>query len=452
MKENEGDFLKAIVVGGGFSGLTIAYYLNQEGFEVEVFEKEAKLGGVLSSERHSFGLVERAANGIIETPLCRELISDLNLEVLRSKRKSRKKYIYRKFHLKSFPLNFFESCRFFFGLIGFLLFRSFLFQPQRFETGFHWGKRVFGKATTLWLIGPLFQGIYASNLRFLSATLLFQKFFNKQRKEKKNRSLFMKERKVKRTRGKASFQKLIAPRNGMEELINVLERTLKSRGTQFHLSSFFSFSRDHHESHHPLVIATGLKGAKNWILNNSSADLEKSYEKVKNLSLLSATLFYKSSSPFSGFGVLFPEEKIKALGVLNNGAIFDERLSGEGHSETWIFGGTKSPESLHESDKNILDIIQKERLKIFKDSNLPFHYKIWRSYDVFPCYSKELEEFLSFFNKEVLDRETSLKGEKNKIYFTGNYLGSLGLSGILSYNKTLSQKIMKDRIRIGCKE
>jgi len=51
--------MKIAIIGGGFTGLTAAYYLAKEGYEITIFEKEKELGGLAAgfkNERWSWSL------------------------------------------------------------------------------------------------------------------------------------------------------------------------------------------------------------------------------------------------------------------------------------------------------------------------------------------------------------------------------------------------------------
>jgi|CXWL01.1.fsa_nt_gi oxygen-dependent protoporphyrinogen oxidase len=56
--------MKIIVVGGGIAGLTAAYTLQKDGFDVEVLEREDTAGGRMRSERHGDFVVDRGAQFI----------------------------------------------------------------------------------------------------------------------------------------------------------------------------------------------------------------------------------------------------------------------------------------------------------------------------------------------------------------------------------------------------
>ena len=72
------------IVGGGISGLAAAYRLRQQNIAVTLFEAEARVGGVIRSERHGGYLVEYGASSIEGSdPITNQLIQDLGLEELR---------------------------------------------------------------------------------------------------------------------------------------------------------------------------------------------------------------------------------------------------------------------------------------------------------------------------------------------------------------------------------
>ncbi|MCB0412332.1 MAG: NAD(P)/FAD-dependent oxidoreductase, partial [Bdellovibrionales bacterium] len=73
---------KIRIVGAGFSGLTLAYFLRKKGIEVEIFEKENQPGGLLHTHRLPEGLVETAANGLLSCELLSTMCEDLGVRLL----------------------------------------------------------------------------------------------------------------------------------------------------------------------------------------------------------------------------------------------------------------------------------------------------------------------------------------------------------------------------------
>src|SRR4051812_5904277 len=77
--------MKVSIVGAGFSGLTLAYFLVKRGVHVEVFEKENRVGGLLHTHRSEVGLIETAANGVWNTALCEQMFDDIGLTLAERK-------------------------------------------------------------------------------------------------------------------------------------------------------------------------------------------------------------------------------------------------------------------------------------------------------------------------------------------------------------------------------
>jgi oxygen-dependent protoporphyrinogen oxidase len=72
---------KIIVVGGGIAGLTAAYTLQKDGFDVEVLERNDEAGGRMRSERHGDFVVDRGAQFIASSyKNMRALVDELGLK------------------------------------------------------------------------------------------------------------------------------------------------------------------------------------------------------------------------------------------------------------------------------------------------------------------------------------------------------------------------------------
>ena len=53
---------KVIIIGGGISGLSTAFWLKQEGVDILLLEREARAGGLIKSESREGYLLDHAAN------------------------------------------------------------------------------------------------------------------------------------------------------------------------------------------------------------------------------------------------------------------------------------------------------------------------------------------------------------------------------------------------------
>src|SRR2546429_4551070 len=83
------------VVGAGFSGLTTAYFLTKCGFKVRVFEKTDRAGGLIRTIRSAHGLVETAANGLLNSARLEAMCTDLGVPLLPTRPDGPKRFTFR---------------------------------------------------------------------------------------------------------------------------------------------------------------------------------------------------------------------------------------------------------------------------------------------------------------------------------------------------------------------
>lgn len=90
-----------VIIGGGISGLSTAYYLQKKGVAFTLLERKKISGGILRTETMEGYMVDKGANTLVMDETIREMIQDLGLqeEVLVSNAKAR--YIYKEGKLHS---------------------------------------------------------------------------------------------------------------------------------------------------------------------------------------------------------------------------------------------------------------------------------------------------------------------------------------------------------------
>jgi oxygen-dependent protoporphyrinogen oxidase len=397
--------MKISIIGAGYSGLTLAYYLNKSGHDVHVLEQCPHPGGLLQSKTTQYGLVESAANGTLMTIELEELLKDLDINFQSARSDSKKRYIFRGNKLRRWPLGFIASLRFVFGILYFLFFKS-RCKPKSFETVQSFGTRLFGQHAADYLISPALQGIYAAPSYKLSATLIMGRFFNKKEATPK---------------AKPQVKGLVSFPDGMGGFMKQLAGKLKDRGVVIS----YEQKIENLPQDHPIVIATSL----NQALALAPKELSL-FESIPMCNLVSVTNFYHEPSPVLGFGVLYPQgENITALGTLFNDTIFTGRVK-HGHSQTWIYQTKESNESVQ------AQISEDQKRACYKTpSPIDSHHHRWPQ--AFPLYGIELEKVVSHYNFE--------QPLKDNLWLTGNYFGHLGLSKILSFNQNLAYKLGSPR-------
>lgn len=210
-----------VVVGTGFTGLLYATLAVLKGESVLLYEKRNRSGGLIGSVPTPFGLVETAANGILNSYRLEELAFALNLDIISAKKNSKQRFIWKDGNPKRIPLSFSELLRLLYGALTI----SAGIRPE--ESVYQWGVRVLGKGAVENLLEPGLAGIYAGNLKDMSAELVLGRWISSEESLLKNIRAMIRRKKTeqkipKGRRGIVSF------RGGLGELLTVMETKIKS--------------------------------------------------------------------------------------------------------------------------------------------------------------------------------------------------------------------------------
>ena len=183
----------ALIIGGGISGLSSAYYLNKAGIPFTLIEKASHLGGLIKTEHMSGCTLEAGPDSFLSSkPWALELIEELGLgsEVIGSKDEERETFIVKNGSLVPLPdgMQFMIPRR-----IGPMLNSSLVGLGSKLQMGMEWfrkpttGQRPersvaefvkdhFGEEALEYIAEPLMAGVYGGVPEQLSATSVFPKF------------------------------------------------------------------------------------------------------------------------------------------------------------------------------------------------------------------------------------------------------------------------------------
>lgn len=394
------------VVGAGFSGLVSAFYLSRAGFEVEVIEASERAGGLISTLDLPFGLVETAANGMLNSARVEELFGLVGVELAPTMKTARKRYIFRDGWPRRWPLGVSATLR----MLGFAL-RALIWRrrlaPRAGESVRDWAYRVMGREAAQYTVEAALMGIYAGDPGRMSAKLIFGRFFEPRARDESRQA-------KPRVRGTVSTY------HGMGELIAALRKTLENHGVKFRFGTPYATPQGVPST--PLVIATSAHRAAE-ILRSIDPVRAEALESVELVPVITATIAFKEAPPETrGFGCLFPPiESRRALGVLMNNYIFPHRAK-KGFNENWIMGGAKpgAKELLDLSDQEIINVAIEERQATLNASGDVLGFKVTRWPNALPHYTTALEGVLP-----------ELLGLRQNAVLIGNYLGQIGLAKIL---------------------
>lgn len=372
------------VVGAGLSGLSAAWFLAERGMTVEVSEAGESAGGFIQTVRLPEGPVEIGANAFVWTPAVARLFAALDIEPLFARDASRRRYVFRYGRARRWPLTPVET-------LGTLARAGWSYTRRATralpdESVDDWGRRVLGDAATEWLIAPALQGVYGAALTELSAATLGRA----------------------RRGGRI---RLAAPRYGMGALIDALKQRLDDRGVTFRFGQHVSGL----EPGAPVVVCANATAAAPLLMPHHP-QLAQAAARIRSAPLVTATAFFEPhADDLRGFGVLFPRGTARALGVLFNTEIFEDR--GTLRSERWIFGDAALlPGGRELIARAILD--DRERLTGRRGAIHALHVQGWNG-------------ALPIYDRAIIEAADAAAALPDWLGVCGNYLGRIGVSALV---------------------
>jgi oxygen-dependent protoporphyrinogen oxidase len=173
--------MRIAIIGGGLTGLTLAYYLQKEGVAYDLFEASPRPGGNLLSPTISEGYqLEAGPNSLLLSAELEELLTELGLAeaIQEAAPVSQHRYVLRGGQYQALPSsppallasNFF-SLKTKLRLVGELLRRP--APPRPGETVAAFFERHFGPEVVQYAVNPFVAGIYAGDPAELLLSLTF---------------------------------------------------------------------------------------------------------------------------------------------------------------------------------------------------------------------------------------------------------------------------------------
>lgn len=182
----------AVVIGGGISGLSTAYYLAKAGIPCTLIESRPRLGGLIQTEHTHGCVVEGGPDSFLAAkPWAMDLIRELGLadEVIESNDHLRKTFIWKSGRLVPLPegLQFLAPTKF-----SPLLTTKLFGWPTKVRMGLEWFRRAgacggdrsvaefvrehYGQEAVDYLAEPLLAGIYGGDPEALSVSSVLPQF------------------------------------------------------------------------------------------------------------------------------------------------------------------------------------------------------------------------------------------------------------------------------------
>ena len=406
---------KLAIVGGGISGLSLAYYL-QDSFEVSVFEKD-KWGGKAYTQKVGNYLFEEGVNGFLSnSPKTLELCEKIGIKTIKANENSKIRFIYDDKLIK-IPTNPFEFIKSdILSLKGKLrVLKEFFIKPvcDKEESVEEFANRRLGEEFTKRMMVPMLAGIYASTPAKTSMNAAFPKL---KKIECEYGSLF--KGMIKLKRGGQPSGDLTSFEWGISEFIEVLKSKTKANFIKKEIKSI-----DELKEFDKVVIATeSFEAAK--ILGG---DIAKLLEKIEYNPVAVVGFDFDSITP-KGFGILTTKEK--TLGILMDKYIFPHR-----NGIRLMIGGARYPEIKNLSEDEILEIAKKDIYKIIKNANPKIEWvKLHKN--AIPNYS---------LGHQKLVEDIINEAKKRGVYLLGNAYNGVSMNDCIKNAFDLSQKIKDNK-------
>jgi oxygen-dependent protoporphyrinogen oxidase len=480
---------RAVIIGGGISGLSAAYYLQHEvarvGVDIEVtlIEKEKRFGGCILTEKTADFIIEGGPDCFLsEKPWALQLCEDLGLgdRLLGTNEKNRKVFILSGGRLHELPEGFMLLVPTSFtpflkssliSLPGKFRMAMDLFLPRKRsdqeESLAQFVRRRLGNETLEKIAEPLVAGIHAGIPETMSLSSTFPRFIQL---EKEYRSLILgmlaRRRMAKEFAQKRSGQKrtmFMTLLGGMMELTDTLKARLdkrsllcnkkvtrinRPRDSRFPSNPIYEI---HMESGEILradcvVLATPAY-ATGELLQDLDSALSEMPLSIPYVSTATISLAYHQEEihhPLNGFGFVVPRaEKRKIMASTWTSVKFSHRSPHETVLIRAFVGGAQNEDLLGMEDKVIIDMVRKELMDIMGITARPILTRMYRWDKSMPQYRLGHAERLSHMEENLL--------QYPGLYLTGCAYRGIGISDCIHDGKLTAERVLKflegDRIK-----
>ena len=316
---------KIAIIGGGISGITLAYFFNKLHPEIDItiLEKSHLLGGKLKPQEHQGRMIPMGPKTVVlkENSALEILLKDLQMmdKIIKPHPNAKERFIIDQQKLKALPkkiTDFFRSP--FLGCLKEILLEP--FQPKKAadETVEAFFLRRFGKNVLHYFIHPMMKGIYGGGADFIPISYAFDSL--KKMEESFGGIVlgFLRSKKTKRTI--FSFEK------GLYELVEAIQNQLLAK---IHFN--FSVEKIVQQQDHVAVYAKSqvlqfdhlFLALDVYHLIQLIPEFSPYFKHGQFQSITQVYIEIDQECPFHGFGCLSLQEDSKPLlGILFDSVIF----------------------------------------------------------------------------------------------------------------------------------
>ncbi len=450
---------KVIVLGAGISGLTTAYLLHKDGYDVTVLEKNDKVGGSIETVIENGLLFDRGPNSALETtPLIAQLVEELNLteQFVYANKKGNKRYILRNNQLHALAISppaFIKSKLFSSKAKLRLLKEPFVGKSRDgyYQSIAEFVTRRLGQEFLDYAINPFVAGVYAGNPEDLSVKSAFPKLYAL---EEEYGGLIVgtirsiRKRKKRKEQSKQSA-KMLSFKDGMKVLPEAIAKHLGSRiklnaeVVSIRKTADGNYGVTYNEGEQSLTLLTDI--ILSTIPAYTAAELFGHFEDgiKKHLNfvyyppVLVLYLAYNKDDigqPLDGFGFLIPSKEEKSfLGAIWSSVLFPNRAEDNKASFTLFIGGSRNPGFIYDDEEELIKTVRGEFEELMKITGEPLHLakRFWEK--AIPQYTIGYVEHENYFDH--------FEKDNRGIFLSGNYRGGISVGDCIKNAELVANKV-----------
>ena len=442
-----------IIIGAGIAGLSAGFELNKTNIDFQILETADRVGGSIETLKIDDYLIECGPNTF--SSLGEEifgLIKDLGIEkdLTHANEEAKKRYVYHNGHLKLVPTNpveFFKTDLLTRDGKKTVLEELLIPKEEREESVEDFFTRRFGREVLKNLIQPFLNGVYAGDVKKLSASAVFPKLKELENKHKSIILGFILSKGFKKSPNKLT---LYSFKEGLEYLPQTIYKKIKSkitlgvnnleitRAKDCFLINFKLNNKTINYATSSVLFTSPAYSVLNFMHLFPNQNTTELFQ-MEYLPISTVTQVIDKSklkNPLDGFGFLCTKEPHrKLLGTIWSSSVFPGRAPASKALLTSFIGGANFKKVTEISEDEIKSIVTKdlcETLHISDQGSLEtIHIKTY-PYAIPQYHLGHLER---------LKRVNELMDKNYGLFFTGNYLYGISINDTIKTSKLIVEKI-----------
>jgi oxygen-dependent protoporphyrinogen oxidase len=448
---------EVLVIGGGISGLTTAWWLQKRGMFVTVIEAGRRPGGTIGSFCHDGCLIETGPNSTLETtPLIGQLLEELGVAGQRiyANDRARNRFVLRGGRTIPLPLSppaFFATPLFSWRAKLSLLREPFIppAAADHEETIAEFVTRRLGSEFLDYAINPFVAGVYAGDPAQLSVRAAFPRLHELERRYGgliRGQILGARQRRRAGARPRQAVP-MLSFRDGMQTLTDAVAARLERLALNTAASSVardgggWTVTADTPSGAvqyraAAVVIATPAEAAARLVRPLAPAAAE-ALDAIPYPPVAAAVAAYdraRVDHALDGFGFLVPaRENRRILGTIFSSTLFENRApEGTALLSTFV-GGMRQPELARRDEDAIAELVQEELAQLLGAPRRARWVRVTRWPRAIPQYTLRHLERIAQLEAAEMD----LPG----LYFCANYRGGISVADCVTSASATTDRV-----------